>query len=389
MYQYLQSLQKFGINLGLERINYLLDKLGNPHQKFQSIHIAGTNGKGSTAAMIASILKEAGYKVGLYTSPHIFDYTERIKIRGKDITKKELATALGEVKKASFGMKSKPTIFEVLTAAAFLYFARKKVEIAVVEVGLGGRLDATNVITPLVNVITNIDYEHTEVLGKTLAKIAGEKAATIKPGVPVVTAERKPRVLKVIKKAVKNSDSLLVQVQGYDSANIPNLIGRHQKLNAACAVTAIRMAQIKVTRAQIRKGLKKAQWPGRFQIVSRKPLIIMDGAHNPAGSKVLRETIHKLYPKKKYTVIFGCQKTKDYKVMLKELKPITSKLILTKSSHPQAREFEGATGSIKQALKSWNKKSPLLITGSLFLVADGLNYLDNPVGGGGIISEQK
>jgi len=372
MYKYLQSLQKFGINLGLKRITYLLAKLGNPQQKFQSIHIAGTNGKGSTAAMIASILKEAGCKVGLYTSPHIFDYTERIKINGKDISKKELTVALDRVKKASRGMKSKPTIFEVLTAAAFLHFAKKKIDIAIVEVGLGGRLDATNVITPLVNVITNIDYEHTEILGKTLTKIAGEKAATIKPGIPVVTAEKKKEPLNVLKEVAKQNNSLLLQITDYRLPITLNLLGVYQRLNAACAIAAIRMIQIKVTRAQIRRGLKKAQWPGRFQVVSRKPLIILDGAHNPAGARVLRETIHKLYPKKKFTVIFGCQKTKDYQVMLRELKPISSKLILTKSLHPQAREFKGATDSIKQAFKVWDGKSPLLITGSLFLVADAL-----------------
>jgi len=217
-YPYLDSLQKFGMNLGLERISYLLEKLGNPHLKFKSIHVAGTNGKGSTCAMAASILKEAGYKVGLYTSPHLFDYTERIKVNNKDISTKEFKEGLKLVEKLSSNPATKPpsnpTIFEVLTAVAFWYFAKKKVDYAIIEVGLGGRLDATNVLTPQVSVITNIDLEHTEILGKTLAKIAGEKAAIIKPGVPIVTAETKREPLAVVKKKAEEEGSLLIAVSG-------------------------------------------------------------------------------------------------------------------------------------------------------------------------------
>ncbi|MFH1347086.1 MAG: folylpolyglutamate synthase/dihydrofolate synthase family protein [Candidatus Margulisiibacteriota bacterium] len=400
---YLQSLEKFGINLGLERINHLLDKLRKPQYKFKSIHIAGTNGKGSTAAMIASILKEAGYKVGLYTSPHIFDYKERIKINGKDISKKEFEEGLKLIEIISripgssdrlvpdpqiTGSPAQPTIFEALTAVAFWYFAKKKVDFAVIEVGLGGRLDATNVLTPLVSVITNIELEHTEVLGRTLTKIAGEKAAIIKPGVPVVTAEKKSEPLKVIKKVAQKNGSLLIQINGYDSVTIPNLIGEHQKLNAGCAVSAVRLAGINVTRAQIVKGLKKTEWPGRFQVISRKPLIIMDGAHNPAGAKVLKVTIQKRFPSK-YTVIFGCQKTKDVGVMLKELKPLISNLIITRSSHAQAQDPSyiysrlkwkipvHVAHSVSEALLRWDEKTPLLITGSLFLVADLLKLLQD------------
>jgi dihydrofolate synthase/folylpolyglutamate synthase len=170
------------MNLGLDRIKLLLEELGNPHLKFKSIHVAGTNGKGSTCAMIASILREAGYKVGLYTSPHLFDYRERIKINGRDISSKEFSQGISRIIRETQGKSGKPTVFEVLTAVAFWYFAKEKVDYAVVEVGMGGRLDATNVITPLVSVITNIDLEHTAILGRTLAKVAAEKAAIIKPG---------------------------------------------------------------------------------------------------------------------------------------------------------------------------------------------------------------
>ena len=393
-YRYLSSLEKFGINLGLERITCLLEQLKNPHEQFKSIHIAGTNGKGSTAAMAASILKEAGYKVGLYTSPHLFDYTERIKINGKDISRKDFAEGLRLIEKISSNPRLppkadpppeekcgvanlSPTVFEVLTALAFRYFAQKKVDYAVVEVGLGGRLDATNVLIPEVSVITNIDLEHTEILGKTLAKISAEKAAIIKPGVPVVTAEHKQEALKVIKKIGKNNSSLSILVTRYPLSVTGKLLGAHQKLNAACAVAAIRLARIKVSRSAIKNGLRKTAWPGRFQIISKKPLIIVDGAHNPAGVKSLRVTIREQFPDK-FTVIFGCQKTKDFKKMLREIKPVAARLIITQSSHLQAADLKfGAvrTNSIKEAIARWDGKSPLLVTGSLFLVADAMNLL--------------
>ncbi|MFA6548553.1 MAG: folylpolyglutamate synthase/dihydrofolate synthase family protein [Candidatus Margulisiibacteriota bacterium] len=385
MINYLKSLEKFGMNLGLERITSILDRLGNPQNTFKSIHIAGTNGKGSTAAMVASILQTAGYRVGLYTSPHFIDYTERIKINGKDIARKKFEEGLMKAREVIEGlmrekaMEGEPTVFEVLTAVAFWYFAKKKVEYAVVEVGLGGRLDATNVITPLVSVITNIDLEHTEILGKTLAKIAGEKAAIIKRGIPVVTAETKTEPLKVIKKVCQANQSQLAIMEpeterlGSIRRRKPRslfsgfrLRGDHQKLNAACAVAAIRLAGIKVTRSQIKKGLAKTVWPGRLQIISRQPLIILDGAHNPAGAKVLAVALKKLYPKTQFTVIYGCQRTKDFKNCQQNLKPVTARLIQAKSSHPDASPGI----SLKRALALWDKKTPLLITGSLFLVAD-------------------
>jgi dihydrofolate synthase/folylpolyglutamate synthase len=367
MINYLKSLEKFGMNLGLERIKVILSKLENPQTKFKSIHIAGTNGKGSTAAMIASILQTAGYRVGLYTSPHFIDYTERIKINGKDISGQDFKAGLKIVKRSG----QKPTVFEALTAVAFWYFAKKKVDYAVVEVGLGGRLDATNVITPLVSVITNIDLEHTEVLGKTLAKIAAEKAAIIKPGVPVVTAENKREALQVLEKKAEKNSSLLVGISRKQKAVSSKLIGEHQKLNAACAIAAIRLAGIKVTKGQIKKGLAKTVWPGRLQIISRQPLIILDGAHNPAGAKVLVVALKKRYPKTKFTVIYGCQRTKDFKNCQHNLKPVTARLIKAKSSHPDASPGI----SLKQALALWDKKTPLLITGSLFLVADFIKLI--------------
>lgn len=391
MNEYLSSLEKFGINLGLERIRFLLEKLDNPHLKFQSIHIAGTNGKGSTAAMIASILREAGYKVGLYTSPHLFDYTERIKVNGEDISRKEFNLGLKGIRKKAKGLTTPPTVFEVLTAVAFWYFAKRKVDYAVIEVGMGGRLDATNVIAPLVSVITNIELEHTKILGKTLAKIAAEKAAIIKPGVPVVTAEWKREPLRVIREVAEKQGSLLIQVSRKQKVKSrkskienrkSNLLGPHQAINSACAVVAIRLAGIPVSRGAISRGLRKVKWPARLQIISKKPLIIVDGAHNPAGSRTLAAALRSLYPKQRFTIIFGCQNDKDYLKMLKELKPVTDKLIITRSSHSASRPptflltHSDPSSRISSALKKWDKESPLLITGSLFLAADALKILD-------------
>ncbi|MBI5400355.1 bifunctional folylpolyglutamate synthase/dihydrofolate synthase [Candidatus Saganbacteria bacterium] len=386
--KYLDSLEKFGMNLGLDRIKLILGSLDNPQFKFSSIHITGTNGKGSTAVMAASILKEAGYKVSLYTSPHLLSFTERIKINGVDISHNEFNRGLKLIKSIAEKLRVQPTVFEVLTATAFWYFAKQKVDYAVVEVGMGGRLDATNVLNPLVSVITNIDFDHREILGKTLARIAAEKAAIIKPGIPVVTAEKKSEPLNVLKRVSRKNQALLAQVEGDDSVFPQHLIGNHQKLNAACAVAAVRLAGIKVTRRNIECGLGEAQWPGRLQVLRRKPLAIVDGAHNPAGAKVLKEALQRFFPGK-FTVIYGGQRTKDYRNVIKELQSIIGQLIVTRSSNAQAQEPSviynqikktnsvQITASLAEALDYWNKKLPLLITGSLFLVAEAMGFFYN------------
>ena len=374
--KYLQSLEKFGIHLGLDRINFLLQKLGNPQFKFKSIHVAGTNGKGSTCAMMASILKEAGYKVGLYTSPHLFDYAERIKINGKDISKKKISEGIRRVRKAAEGMREKPTIFETLTAVAFWFFAKEKVDYAVVEVGMGGRLDATNVITPLVSVITNIDYEHTEVLGKSLSRIAREKTGIIKPGVPVVTTETKAEPIRVMKAVAEKNGSVLIAVSGKLSAVSSNLIGTHQKLNAACAVAALRLAGIKVSKTAIATGLQKVQWPARFQVISRKPLTIIDGAHNPAGIEVLTKSLKSLFPGKRFSFVIGVQKDKNARAMLSRLKPLAKKIIITCSSHQRAAKTVAGKRAVKlKKALGLTEKEDRVIAGSLYLAAEVLREL--------------
>jgi dihydrofolate synthase/folylpolyglutamate synthase len=415
--QYLRSLEKFGINLGLGRTKFLLEMLGNPQLKFKSIHVAGTNGKGSTSAMIASILKEAGYKVGLYTSPHLFDYRERIDINGRKISKHEFLKGLRLVKNITKNPRLKsgesfptlqrggfrksqdmqPTVFECLTAVAFWYFAKEKVDYAVVEVGLGGRLDATNVVTPLVSVITNVDYEHTNILGKTLAKIAYEKAGIIKPGIPVVTAEKKREALRVIEEVCRKRGSKLEVVNRKSKAprlrsgqvesrkpldfargksKVGILIGSHQKINAACAIAALQAAGIKISKRAITTGLKKVRWPARFQVISKKPLTIVDGAHNPAGAKVLRETLQAEFPGKKFSFVVGMQEDKNARGILAELKPVAREIILTRSAHKQsALRIAGMrTVKLRKAF-SLTEHTDRVIAGSLYLAADALNYL--------------
>lgn len=370
----LESFQKFGINLGLDRIEYLLEKLDNPHLKFKSIHVAGTNGKGSVCAMLSSILKESGLKVGMYTSPHLFKYNERIQIRGQGIGDREIVKYFKLVK--PHAKKVKATIFEILTAMAFKYFADKKVDIAVVEVGMGGRFDATNVLTPEVSVITTIDYDHTEYLGKTLKKIAYEKAGIIKQGVPVVVGKIKKEALAVIKKiAKKNGSRCAVALGDVRNEMRSALCGPHQRQNAAVAVKAIELLKnFKVTNKNKKSGLRKVEWPGRFQIVSKKPFIIVDGAHNKAGILSLKGTIKEMKIKTPLTVIFGAQKTKDIDSMIKELRPIAKEIIVTQSSHPDA-----IPGIKIRNLSLHDLESPILVCGSIFLVADFLRILYNNI----------
>ena len=382
--KYLASLEKFGINLGLERVTRLLGELGDPQLKFRSLHVAGTNGKGSTCAMIASILKEAGYKTGLYTSPHLLKFNERFKINGRDISNQDFAKGISLIKRIVEEPRihsqvpiDNPTVFEALTALAFWYFAKQKVDYAVVEVGMGGRLDATNVIRPLVSVITNIELEHTAVLGSTIAKIAAEKAAIIKPGVPVVTAETKAEALRVMKHRADKDRSVLVQVGSRAAGFDLGLLGEHQQANAACAVAAVRLAGIQADRTAILAGLRKVAWPGRFQVVARKPLTILDGAHNPAGAQVLARTLAERFPGKKFVFVMGVQKDKDAPPMLREFSKVAQEIIITRSANKAAAATVARQKAIglEQALRL-SAGRDRVITGSLYLVADALKNLD-------------
>lgn len=340
--KFIETFWKFGIKLGLDRIRDLLRELHDPQDNFPSIHIAGTNGKGSTCAMIASILRESGFKVGLYTSPHLIDYTERFKVNGKDISKDKFVKYCADIKKivsAYPKKKEKPTEFEILTAVAFKYFSDEKVDIAVIETGLGGRLDSTNVIRPEVCAIINIDLDHTEILGKNINSIAKEKAGIIKEDVAVVVpSSLNKTALKVIRSVCKEKNSHLIiapKAPGKYSKFI-RLKGSFQKENAGAAlglIKELRSKGFKITDKNIKNGFRKTDWPARFQIVSKNPLVIVDAAHNPAGIKALAVEAGK---KKKVTFVLGMLGYKDYCGVVKAMAPFAKRIIACAINHPKS-----------------------------------------------------
>ena len=330
-------------SLGLNRVTELLELLGNPHKKLKLIHIAGTNGKGSTASMLASVYAEAGYKTGLYTSPYIHTFAEQIKINSSVIDNAALVNITNSIQECIGFMKSPPTLFEIITAMAFLHFYQKRCDIVVLEVGMGGRLDATNVIdTPEAAIITSIGLDHTEWLGGTFEKIAFEKAGIIKQGSLVVCHPQIESVERVIRNkcheqnakahfvddnAIKLADhSLNGQRFEYGDTKdimIP-LLGEHQLTNAACCIEtvyALAKRGWQVSEEALRNGLKKASWPGRFEVMMRKPVFIVDGAHNPQGIYTAVNSLQIMFPGKKIIFLFGVLADKDYKKMIEILTP--------------------------------------------------------------------
>lgn len=338
----LSSQGKFYINLGLERIQNLLSLYDNPQNKIKCIHIAGTNGKGSTCAMIASILQYAGYKTGLYTSPHLVNYTERIKINAKYISKNDFAELLFDVVMTAEKNRIHATEFEILTAMAFLYFYREKVDFAVIETGLGGRLDATNIIQkPLISVITSISLDHTDRLGNTIEEIACEKAGIIKKGVPVVTFKENLGI-EIIKNKALESASELFFIDYRNTLNFnTTLKGSWQKQNMSLALKTVELLKnqgMEIPDNAIKEGLMNVQWAGRFQFIQEMNLIL-DGAHNPDSARVLRETLDILYPNEKRIWIYSSISTKNYPKIMETLFIEDRKsdtVILTKSAAPAA-----------------------------------------------------
>lgn len=310
----LTSQGKFYINLGLERISAVLKLLGNPQDKLKCIHVAGTNGKGSVCAIIASILQKAGMKTGLYTSPHIFEYTERIKINDVDIDKDDFAKYVFEICEIADKNNIHLTEFEILTAIMFKYFADNDVDVVVLETGLGGRFDATNVIkSNLCSIITHIDLDHTERLGNTKSKIAFEKAGIIKPDCPVFTCEG----YEEIKDKADECNSLFVMVTPFEDTTNLSLKGTCQQENLSLALAAVRHIFPWIAEDVIQDGIKDVKHPCRFQLC-RKDLIV-DASHNPNGATALRESLDFYYPDKQRCFVFGCLRNKDYKKMMEIL----------------------------------------------------------------------
>ncbi len=412
---YLYRLEKFGMIFGLAQVEKILNAVGNPHKEIQAIHIGGTNGKGSTAAMISSILQKEGYRVGLYTSPHLIRFTERIKVNGNEIEEQEVAALTEWMRKEieAAGITPPFTFFDFTTAMALHYFKQKSVDLAVLEVGLGGRLDSTNVVDPLISIITNIAKDHEEYLGKTILKIAREKAGIIKKGRPLITAATQPQVLRLFSKVCQERESPYFRVGKefrYDRVedgdfdyeglhrklwSIPlNLKGFHQVINATTALGAMEVLEemgYRVSTDAMIDGLREVDWPGRLEMVSLSPRVILDGAHNPAGARVLKESLEKEFQYQHLILLIGIMKDKDIQSMLHLLAPLADRIILTKphtdratppSLLKKALGQNGEKAEIAEDLKeaigrglSLTREDDLLcITGSLYTVGEARAY---------------
>lgn len=356
--EYIENTAKFGMNLGLDRVMKLLECMGNPHKNLRCIHVAGTNGKGSVTSMISSIIEEVGYKVGMYTSPHLQRFTERIKINDKEISEEDTVRLITEITPFIDRVEAEgyghPTEFEIITALMFKYFDESKTDFCVIEVGLGGRLDATNVMDPLVSVITTISYDHMNVLGNTLESIAHEKAGIIKEGGVVVTYPQDIEALKVIRDTCSEKGAVLLEVEEggiiikdysplgqtfdlylgrelYKDIRI-NLIGEHQLLNAKTAVAAVRALStrgIEIDSESICAGLKKARWPGRLEVIHQKPFIVLDGAHNLQGIESLKSALKKYFKYGSLILVMGVLKDKQVEEMCASLIPMAHRVITT------------------------------------------------------------
>src|SRR5687768_9697571 len=387
--KHISELAKAEFNL--DRMFALMEELGNPQEKYPIIHVAGTKGKGSVAALCASALKAAGYKTGLYTSPHLWDYAERIQINGEPISHEQLIELVEEVKPAVAKIP-KLTTFEITTAIGLLAFAKNDVKAAVVEVGLGGRLDATNIVTPNVSVITSLSYDHMAVLGNTLAEIASEKAGIIKEGVPVVSAPQKEEALEVLERVAKLNDSAITLIgkdvnfqrlsssldgQSFRLSSFPPalacgasvfppsldftipLLGLNQIENAATSYASLKASGLKISDEAIQKGFAEVKWPARFEVVRRDPPVILDSAHNQDSFARLRETLDEHFPGKLVYLIFGASEDKNIPGMFAEMKPKIKKLMVTRAGHPRALEVEKIVELADQAELESDVVSPV------------------------------
>ena len=412
--------------LNLQRMRELLDLLGNPHRSLKFIHITGTKGKGSTAAIITSILTSGGLKVGLYTSPHLISPRERIRI-GKDIIDKERFSHLVfQIKIAAEKIRRvspyfSPTFFEVYTSLAFLHFSLEKVDLAVMEVGMGGRWDATNVINPLVGVITQISLDHIKELGDNLLDITKEKAGIIKRKTKIVSSPQNPLVTSLLEKICQEREAHLYRVgkevtfkllnsekEGqtfkvkgikgfYPDLFIP-LVGKHQIINASTAIAAVELIEkegISVSKESIKQGLKKVYWPARVEILPQRPTFIVDCAHNRASAEALAQCLKKLFPKRRIILILSVLKNKDVEGIGKSLCPLVETVIVTKVNSPRALYPDELVGRIKKycysnplikkdissaiakAKNLAEKEDIICITGSVYLAGEALNYLNH------------
>lgn len=414
--EFLEISNWMGSRLGLSRVRQLLHLAGDPQNRMQCIHIAGTNGKGSTAAMLASVLQEAGYQTGLYTSPHLRRYNERIRIAGEDVSDEELCRAAEILEQCVEQMDDRPTVFERITALAFVCFARAGCDVVVLEVGMGGRLDATNVIDdPACSVLCHIDLDHTEVLGDTLEQIAEEKAGIIKAGCPAVAQCQSEEALSVFRRTCEalNSpltvtDPALLQVrdrslegQTFDYRNRKNLtiplIANYQLVNGMGVLDTVDVLQQKgwhISEEALRAGLQKTRWAGRFQVLQKDPLMIIDGAHNPDGANQLAHCLATYLKDRKITFLMGVMADKDYRQMIRTVAPFAKAFVTVTPNSSRSLPCEELArvvteetglpatpgGDVKSGLslakKGLKQEDILCIFGSLYQVGDVQEWLE-------------
>lgn len=430
---YLFSLEQFGIKLGLDNITLILKKLGNPQKDLKFVHVGGTNGKGSVCAMLASVLKEAGLEVGLYTSPHLESFRERIRINGECIPEDSVVALAREFQKIALEVEAEhgahPTYFEITTAMALKYFSDTKTDLAVMEVGMGGRFDATNVINPEVVVINDISMDHTEYLGDTIEKIAFEKAGIIKPGVPVITSDLTKAAETVINQTADTNKSevfrfgrdfkvqihkedetgLLLDVKfsntdiyggkenfisGFSNISVP-LAGNFQSVNCGIAATAVALLNkggLEISEGSFRNGLAKVTWPARIQVVNRNPTIILDSSHNAVSMKNLVETVNKRFSFQKVICVIGIVKEKDRRGIISQLSGLSPEVIAVRPDTHRAldpnilcKELETAgikcsmipevEDGVQHAINTSSENDMIIITGSFYTAGAAMTYL--------------
>ncbi|WP_156807394.1 bifunctional folylpolyglutamate synthase/dihydrofolate synthase [Effusibacillus pohliae] len=424
--QWISSFPRFdgrwGIKLGLERMQALLARLGNPHRQLRFIHVAGTNGKGSTCAFLASIYQQAGYRVGRYTSPYIIHFFDRMSVNGVDVTEAQLSRYAEQLKPQIAAIRQteigEPTEFEVITLLAILFFLDQQVDVVVWETGLGGRLDATNVVTPLASVITNVGLDHQLHLGPTIEDIAREKAGIAKPGVPLFTAAEQPALNVILAKAAevqapaailgadfsyrRKRYSLAGQTFDFESTDVRlndleiRMLGEHQCKNASLAVaTALHLSQngtLPVSEQALRSGLQLTRWPGRLEIVREQPLVLLDGAHNPHGTEALAAALDELLGDRKVLLVIGILQDKLVPGVLDPILPFAGRVIVTAPNSPRAADVNDVAmfvrdrvrvpieqiphvaEAVQRAVDSVQTEEAVLVTGSLYTISEARQF---------------
>lgn len=424
--KYLEELRVLGSNYGLERTERLLELLGNPHKKLKLIHIAGTNGKGSTSSILGKVLIEHGYKVGFFNSPHLEEIEETIRVNDENIPEEDLVYLLEEIKPyvnkvVEEGYKH-PTEFEVLTCIMFLYLYRQKVDFGVIEVGLGGRLDSTNVIKPILSIITSISLDHTNILGNTIQEITNEKAGIIKDAIPVITSNQKDEALYIIKNKalltkskltiVDSNDFVFLEIVNDDipyqrvSVNFNNnkytldlaLLGKHQIINLSLAIKALeeleKLNYIKVNINKLYKGVKNVKWKGRLEVLKKDPFIVIDGAHNIAGIEFLKSNIEEYFKYKNLYLILGILADKNVEEMVKIIAPVATEVYTVTANSIRAASanelkevvleynnnciaFDDYDKAIKLSLSKANKDDLIVAAGSLYMIGEIRKQINN------------